>query len=539
VLYPQTTDSSKDDTEEISKLLKRYKTLQKSRVNWHTIWQDVGDYVVPNKDNIYRSNVSGEKKTNYLFDASATRYNRTFANNLYSTLTNSTTKWFELSTGDPRLDSIIAVKKWLQSSEERMRGVLNASNFTTEIHSVYEDLPSFGTAILYIQEDKEEVVRFQADQIYTAYISENNKGMVDEIFRCFKWDYRQIVREFGEDWMNDECRREYEDCKKNGTDKKFEVVQAIVPSDESGSMKYIQYYILEHKKIMLEETKFESFPAAVPRLVKLSDEIYGRSPAIDSMPDIKTLNQMKKIVIVGGQLAVAPPFQAPDNSLVYPANFKPYGMNYRRPGSEKIEPLITGARPDIGLDLIKAVQEDLKEAFYYNQIHMVENDRMTATEIMQRRDEQFRSFGAILGRLNNELLKPVIDRTFMIMAKKKMFDELPAELQKLSNISIRYTSMIARAQSSMEAEPLNRALQASATILQAQPQTLDYLDGDKVLKKNMNVFGADHSVLKTDAEVKKIREDRAKQQQAEAQAQAQKDQAETMKTTAQAGVGQQ
>ena len=538
----QITDSSKDLA---VRLLKRHATLKANRKNWHTLWQDVGDYVVPNKDDIFHSQVEGEKKTNLLFDSSATRYNRVLANALFSLLTNPTTKWFELTTGDPKLDSTLNVKRWLQSCENKMRNVLNSSNLQTELHSVYEDLGSFCTSVLFIEEDKEEVVAFLADQIYTCYIAESAKGIVSELSRELRWDLRQIVQEFGDEWMDEETEREYEKCIEQGTDTKHCLVQIILPekyvmpkeSTEYSPMKFKQYYILEHKKLIVSEEQFESFPAAVPRLVKLTREVYGRGPGIDAMPDIKTINQMKKIVLKGGQLAVAPPFQGTDNSLIYPPNFQPYGMNYRRPGSDELKPLITGARPDIGLDLIEKIQADIKEAFFFDQIRLVENDRMTATEIIQRRDEQFRSFGAILGRLNNELLKVIIDRTFLIMSKRGMFESLPPELDKLTEVKIRYTSMIARAQASLEAETLQRALASSATILQAQPQTMDLIDGDEVLKMNMDIFGVNHRVLRSDKDVKNMRQARAQQQQQEMQAEQEKMQAEAQSKMMQAGAG--
>lgn len=528
--YPQPTNSSKSKAEY---LLRRHKALKKTRVNWHTLWQDVADYVSPNKDDVFFSHIQGEKKTNLLFDSSATRYNRILANALYSLLTNPTIKWFEFTTGIPEVDSILSVKKWLQKAENLARQVINGSNFQTEIHSVFEDLPSFCTAVLFIEEDETDVIRFMADQIYTCYIAEDAKGVVNELSRELKWDLRQIVGEFGEDWMDDDCRREYEKYIADGSDRKYCVVQIITQKrrgkGDEGVMPFEQHFVLEHKKIILAEENFESFPAAVPRLVKLSRETYGRGPGIDSLPDIKTLNQMKKIVIMGGQLAVAPPFQGSDNSLVYPPNFKPYGMNYRRPGSEELKPLITGARPDIGLDLIQAVQADVKEAFFYDQIRLIESDRMTATEIMQRRDEQFRSFGAMLGRLNNELLKVIIDRVFLIMSKRKMFEALPPEMEQFKDIKIRYTSMIARAQSSMEAETLGRALAASATIIQSQPQTMDLIDGDEVLKMNMDIFGVNHRILRDDKEVKGMRDARAKQQQEEQQLEQERLQSESQK----------
>lgn len=500
-----------------TKLLKRYRARKSERGNWDSLWMDVGQYGVPNKNNIFQSAVGGEKKTVELFDDVATTYNRELANALYTLMTNPTVHWAEFLMGIDEVDNDIDSKKWFQSCEKKLFRKLNESNFKTEIHSVYEDLPSFGTSVLFMLKDKEKLIRFIANQIYECAIEEDGYGKVNALFKCLKWELRQIVDEFGDKWMDEETKEEYKNCLESGSTKKYDLIQCIVPwYEELGprpvdSMKYASVFILEAKKLEVKTEHFRAFPAAVPRFIKLSDEPYGRSPMIDKMPSIKTANAMMRVVLQSGQLGMAPPLQMEDNSLVRPLKWKPYGANYRRPGSAKIEAIQTGARPDIGIEILEYVHNTIKEAFFINQLRLPELDRATAAEMMIRRDEQFRSFGAILGRLDSELLKPILEFTFKEMWEAKEFDEPPALVKKYLNkgINIRYVSMIARAQVSLKAEAFNRALQASATIIQAQPQTLDLLNGEQVLKTNMTDFGADFNFLNPPAEVEKIRKARA------------------------------
>lgn len=523
-----------------SKLLKRYQARKSERGNWDSLWQDVGDYGVPNKNNVFQSSIGGEKKGVELFVDAQTSYNRELANAFYTLMFNPVVKWFELMMGIAEVDDDIESKRWMQSSENKMTRRINESNFPTEIHSVLEDLPSFGTSVLFMLKDKEKLVRFIANQIYECAIEEDGYGKVNALFKCLKWELFQIVDEFGMEWMDEDMKEEYKSCMESGKVKKFDIIQCIVPWREeygprpSDTMKYVSIFILEKKKIEIATEFFQDFPAAVPRFVKLSDEPYGRSPMIDKMPSIKTANSMMKVVLQGGQLAMAPPLQMEDNSLVRPLKWKPFGANYRRPGSAEIKPIAVGANPGIGIEILEYLLANIKEAFFINQLRLPELDRATAAEVMQRRDEQFRSFGSIFGRINNELLLPVLRFTFQQMWDAGEFDPLPEKLKKHINkgINIRYVSMIARAQVSLKAEALNRALQASATMIQAQPQTLDILNGEKILKQNLSDFGADFQFLNTDAEVKQLRENRAQQAAQEQEQEAALKDSEIMKNQA-------
>ena len=43
---------------------------------------------------------------------------------------------------------------------------------------------------------------------------------------------------------------------------------------------------------------FKEFPFVVPRYLKASNEIYGRSPAMTALPDVKMLNISSRIPLI-------------------------------------------------------------------------------------------------------------------------------------------------------------------------------------------------------------------------------------------------
>ena len=187
------------------------------------------------------------------------------------------------------------------------------------------------------------------------------------------------------------------------------------------------------------------------------------------------------------------------------------------------------------MSIVKShLDEELKEGFFVNLLRIIESDRMTATEIVERKDENFRGFGSILSRFTREWLEPTVNRVFGIMQRKGLIDDLPAELGKIKKLRVKFISPIARAQRAIEAQNFTRVLQNVAPIIELQPEIMDNIDGDAVLKKNMEIFGADFSLLRSSNDVKKMRQQRQKAQQEEVQREANSVDAGTAKTVSEA-----
>jgi hypothetical protein len=186
---------------------------------------------------------------------------------------------------------------------------------------------------------------------------------------------------------------------------------------------------------------------------------------------------------------------------------------------DKIEPLFAGARPELGFDIIDRVTQNIKKAFFRDKFRIDLGDRATTVEVMQKRDEQLRSLGPISGRLNRELLKPIVSRLFGIMDRRGSFGDHPQEL-KSAKLEVRYLSAIAQAQKATQADNISRAIGASADILGMQPEVMDNVDGDKLLRNNFDIFGVDPALLRKESEVLDLRKQRQEAANAQAQQEA-------------------
>jgi hypothetical protein len=197
----------------------------------------------------------------------------------------------------------------------------------------------------------------------------------------------------------------------------------------------------------------------------------------------------------------------------------PGGLNFYRSGSrDRIEPLNIGANFPFGLEYENQRREAIRQAYFVDQLLMAQNVTMTATEVLQRNEEKMRLLAPVLGRLQSEMLQPLIDRTFNILLRDGILPSPPPTLQGL-DIDIEYVSPLARAQRQGDVNAMMRALEIIMPLNQVAPM-LDYVDTDNLVKHIAEILGVPSKVIRSDGEVQELRNQRAQQQQAAAQAEA-------------------
>lgn len=532
--YLKTPESQSDEDRNLAKrICERWDRMDTEAVNWKTHWQDCYENIVPRKEDVIATRAPGDKRNNELYDTTAILSNEMLASALHGMLTNPETKFFELTFADPSLDEDEAVKEWAQDCASRMFRVLNNTNFQTEIYEIYIDLGAIGTACLYMGEHDENVVHFSARSMKEVRVDENNLGLIDVVYRLFKWRADQIVREFGED----NCPYNVLVAAEKASQDKFEILHAVEPMDQlekSENIKgqaYKSTYVLRDCKYVLSKNGYREFPYAVPRWSKTTGEIYGRGPGMAMLPDILMVNAMMLTVIQGAQKTVDPPLQVQDDGVIGVVRLTPGGLTVVRPGSEPIRPLITDARIDFGQQVVEDVRNRIRSGFYVDRLNLQRGPQMTAEEVKQRTEETLRLMGPVLGRQHFELLRPLIERLFSIMVRREMLPPAPAKIQG-KNFDVRYSSLIARAQRLVDAQNMGRALTLVQPIAAELPETRDVINGDDIVREVWDIFGLPHKLLLGQREVDEKRKQRAQLQQQMMQQQQQMAQAEMMQKTA-------
>jgi len=497
-------------------ILRQLGSLQSQREVWESHWQEIADYVVPRKADVTKKRTSGDKRTELIFDSTAIHAAELLSASLHGMLTNASTKWFSLRFRDKELNGNDEAKEWLESAEDTMYAAFARSNFQEQVHELYHDLITFGTGVMFIASDKEQTLRFQTRHCSEVYLSEDANGRVDTVFRKFKMPAKAVIERFG-----DGVSQKIIDKAKVNPYEMLTLVHAVYPRSDrdpklltSQNKPFASVYIDPDSKVVLSESGFDELPYVAPRFLKASFEIgYGRSPAMTALPDIKMLNKMSEVTIRAAQKQVDPPLMVPDDGYMLPIRTVPGGLNFYRSGTrDRIEPLNTGANTPLGLSMEEQRRNAIRSAFYVDQLTLSQGPQMTATEVIQRTEEKMRLLGPVLGRLQAEMLQPMIQRCFQIIAKQKLFNVAPDILRNV-DIDIEYVSPIAKAQRQGDVRDALQLLELLSPLAQLDQSVIDYVDADGMAKYLMQTLSVPATTVRGETEVAQRREERKQMEQ--------------------------
>ena len=497
----------------------RLEKLEGDRRNWDDHWQEIAEVVFPRRADFNKEVTRGERKNTKIVDSTAVIANELLGAGLHGMLTNPASKWFKLRMTDSQMMEDDEVKKWLEEVERRMYIALNnpRAQFSSHIHELYLDMTAFGTGAMFVGEDpKTGDLNFSTKHLKECYLAENTQGFIDTIYRRFEFTARQIVQKWGIEKASRDVKAAFD---KQEFDTKFVIIHAVQPRSDfiHGSlarqdMPIASVYIMKNEKHILEEGGFEEMPYVAPRWAKVSGETYGRGPGVSNLPDIKMLQEMSKTVLKAAQKIVDPPLQVPDDGALNPVKTVPGGLNFRRAGSDPITPLQTGGNIPIGLELLNDVRMRIRQGFYIDQLQLQQGPQMTATEVLQRQEEKLRMMGPVLGRLQSELLGPMVERVFGLMLRRGKLPPAP-EILADAEYDIEYVSPLARAQKQADANGLLRVFEIGSPIIQMQPESAQIINGEDTIRWLGDMFGVPNSLFKSREDMEQMRQQQQQEQQ--------------------------
>jgi hypothetical protein len=519
---------------------KRVDALASDRGTWEVNWQEILDYVMPRKADVVTLRTKGEKRTEVLFDSSAITANNLLAASLHGTLTSPSLPWFSIKLRDEELNKNRDVQLWLEDTGRKMYDTFNETNFNTEVHELYLDLCSIGTAAIFVEEANEGFdkngIHFNTLHIAEYYIQENVNGKVDTLYRKYKLTARQAVQEFGEKNVGEKILT----AAKEKPDQKFNFIHAVEPTEDykraTGKsltkLPYHSCHVCEEDKMVVRTGGYNEFPYLVPRWSKATGEIFGRSPSYNALPDIKTLNKAVEIGLKAWAKAIDPPLLVQDDGVIGRVRTTPAGITVVR-NDGAVKPLQIGSNWQITDLKENQLRTAIRQAYYSDQLQLQDGPQMTATEVQVRYELMQRLLGPTLGRFQTEFLNPLIERVFGIMYRAKALNEAPSIIGD-TKIDIEYVGPLARSQRMEEAVAIERLYQLAMSIGQIDPSIMDNIDHDEAIRMRAKLLGVPKTIMKDINDVNDMREQRAMMQQAQQQAQLQQAQAQTALTQGQA-----
>lgn len=533
------------------RLYQRWGALKTERSTYVSHWKEISDYLLPRSGRYFVTDHNrGERRHNNIYDSTGTRALRVLGAGLMGGATSPARPWFRLATADPDLMDFAPVKLWLSQVQRGMLDIFQRSNTYRALHSMYEEIGAFGTGASMVMDDFDDVIRHHVLTAGEYAIAQNYRGEITTLYREFQKTVSELVMEFGYDKCSQTVRNLHD---RGSLDTWVTVVHGVEPRADrerdvsrrdalNMAFKSVYFELGSDNDTYLRESGFKTFPALVPRWQVVGGDIYGSSPGMEALGDIKQLQheQLRKAQAI--DYMTKPPLQVPSSMKNREIDMLPGGTSYvdMAGGSAGIKTAF-----EVRLDLnhllgdIQDVRGRINQTFYTDLFLMLASSptsNMTATEVAERHEEKLLMLGPVLERLHNELLDPLIERTFNRMIESGLVPPPPEELQGI-DLNVQYVSMLAQAQRAVATNGIDRFVGNLGAVAQYKPDVLDKFDSDKWADAYSDMLGIDPELIVSNERVALIRQSRAQAQQA-AQQQAQTAQAAaTAKDAAAAGGG--
>ena len=413
-------------------VLTRYRRARDRRSTWENLWREAVDYTLPQRGGGVGPATAGARKGERLYDATAGDAAEQLAASLLSQLTPPWSRWFGLTPGPEASDTDKAqLSPLLEHAEQVLQGHLDRSNFAVEMHQCYLDLVVQGTACLQFEEaplGSPSAFRFTAVPLDEAVVEEGPDGALDVTYRRSTVTAAQLASRFG---MVALPRAVAEAARQdNGDDRRYGLVEAVLPD----GVAYDYIALLDEPGTgpdggppVLAEGRFGRSPFITFRWMKAPGEVYGRSPVMRALPDIKTANKVVELTLKNASIAVTGIWQADDDGVLNPANVRltPGSIIPKAVGSSGLTPLEPAGNFDVSQLVLSDLRERIRRTLLVNQLGAVDSPNMTATEVLERTAEVTRLLGATYGRLQSELLTPLIGRALAILSRRGAIDPVP------------------------------------------------------------------------------------------------------------------
>ena len=512
------------------KLFTRWGMLKTERATWWAHWQEITNYLLPRSGRYFvQDRDKGWRRHNNIYDNTGTRALRVLGAGMMAGATSPARPWFRLGTADPELNNYQPVKLWLQDVTQRMQIVFQKSNTYRTLHQMYEELGAFGTAASIVLPDYQTAIHHYPVTIGEYAIAQDYQGKVCTLYREFEKTVGEIVKEYGYNNCSTVVKNMYD---RGSLDQWIRLIHAIEPradrdirKKDAKNMAWGSYTfeVGGNPHTFLRESGFKEFPALVPRWATAGGDIYGNSPGMEVLGDVKQLQheQLRKAQAIDYQ--TKPPLQVPTSMKNRDVETLPGGVSFYDGQTAGIKTAF-----EVNLNLqhlvvdIQDVRERIRGGFYADLFLMLANatdTRMTATEVAERHEEKLLMLGPVLERLHNELLDPLIDMTFTRMIEAGLVPPPPPELQGME-LNVEFVSMLAQAQRAIGTNSVDRYVANLGAVAGFKPDVLDKFDSDQWADVYADMLGVDPKLIVPSDKVALLREARGKAEAAKAQMEA-------------------
>lgn len=517
--------------------LKRRESLVNHRkAHWDQDWKDIADCILPRRGRFFReeANKGGKAKDRQRerINSKATVAARTLRALMTSGMASPARRWFLGSINDPALKEVQAVKDWVFEVESKIRDTLKKSNLYQCLDNLIGDEGSFGTSVMFVEEDAESVVRGRVYPVGSYALAADARGRVTTVFHDVVFTVKQLVDEFGIDACSEQVRNRFNAKDYEG---EVEVCHLIEPNEdfEEGvigpkGMRFRSCWFelgaTPQDDKFLREAGYYEQPFMAGRWNVTGEDVYGSDcPGMEAIGDAKAAQHLARREEQAFDKSVNPPMKGDTGLIGQRTSTLAGDMTYIEGGTQgRFEPAMTVEPGTLERFAFKQQQleQNIERAYYADLALMFQRigeGKMTATEVNARQQEQMLLLGSVNERNEEEVLRVLLFRVFMVLWRR---GELPVPPEQLQGAELKFdfVSIMSQAQKLAGTNNIERLVGLVANISQVAMEAMDKINLDQAIDEIADALAVPPSVVRSDDEVEALRKERAAAQQAQQQA---------------------
>jgi len=507
--------------------------LNTEKSTWDRQWGQLARYLLPYSPRFNYSNVDmGERRDGDIVDNTATLATRVLKGGMASCITNASQEWFHIESEDDSVNDLPEVREYFQEGADIVRKVFARGNFYPTMVNYYGELGVFGTSCFALMEDAEDTIRCYPYPMGSYCISGDSTLRIQLTMRAYEANAFQLVEQFGYQNCSSALQSYYDSTAGGVKEQWWPVVQFVHKASYYGeravkSGKYKPWVRVVYElgalgnkagPTLLCQDGFYENPIITTRWDVIGEDFYGRSPGMDVLGDVMGLQLNERRITEATDKMVKPPMVADSRMQNAAMSILPGGITYADTRDGK-----AGFHPAFQLDFktqeasnrSDLMRQRIKTGLFQDLFLMIAgSDRreITAEEIRAKLEERLLVLGPVLERVNDEGLKPIVERSWAICRRAGLIRK-PPEVLKGKEMRFRFETVLSQALRLKKTAGMDRLTDFVEKIAQVDQTAPMTIDTGAMIREYAKDLAVPPSIMRDQKQVDKMVAAQQKQQQ--------------------------
>jgi hypothetical protein len=492
--------------------LKRHAELRDARMREEPTWRQLARLLRPD-DQDFNKDSRKERDGLDTWDSTPLYALDNFVGGVFGEAVNPAERWFELSIDDKDLAKFTPVKTWLWDYAATVAASLSPGigTFYTEAVPTFADMAGFGGGCMYQEElpGKQKII----DRVVPCgrvFRDVDASGLTNTVHAEYPYTGRQVKQR----WTGKADVSRFRD------DTKYTVIHCVYENADyrprmlgPGGMGWESAFICEEIKDFVVTGGYHELPYHFFDWNRRGGRAYPSGPGHNALPDMNMLDEVQRSTVIAIQFEAEPILLVRDESIMTAADIEPHAVIHggmTEQGKRQVETLNRGENLHLPLALVQDLRNQIREAFYFGLMQLINRPQMTATEFMGFKTEKLKLMAPNLVRIHTGLAS-FLTRRAALLWRAGQVPTMPPELEGRP-LKFEFVSPFAKAQKLAQAQGAMQLGQSAIALQPLDPNAGDVIDVDNVLRRIADGYTNDPSLVRDVKDIEARRNARAQQQ---------------------------